>query len=330
MWRVLFNRMLFAVALFNVVIAVVVAAKGENIPLMLGAMVPIIAAIGAMKWYCAHAFDDDIHYYTKSLTKDVESEGLPDRASRRKDKLRARYGNPALYRPLMTPMVYAKSQHLLAQIYNGRLGSDDTTAMGYSDGVNMQSMSKTQTGKSALRAPFEFVQEGDLDFENYKNRPEFREQFGGEGEMYGYAPDMSRPNSPGMSPDRGRSSSRGSSAGHYSRPHSRHDSDALTAGTTYPTGYHQTHSMARNYSPDGRSLGSVDVGMRRQYSDSGQETNLVRGAAPMAASSPGATGGRYSPRHQAWAQSPAGAGPYRDDTPDDEMSYDYFRRGRAR
>jgi hypothetical protein len=43
----------------------------------------------------------------------------------------------------------------------------------------------------------EFVAEQDLDFENFKKREEFREQYGGEGELYGRPDDyLGRPGTP--------------------------------------------------------------------------------------------------------------------------------------
>ena len=38
-------------------------------------------------------------------------------------------------------------------------------------------------------SPFEFVSEANLDFEHFKNRADFKAEFGGEGELYGRAED---------------------------------------------------------------------------------------------------------------------------------------------
>ncbi len=257
-WRLLVNRLLFAVLLANAVIALIVGAQGVgNMDVvqngnMLYAMIPLPFLLFGFKWYCKRAFDDKLLYY--SITPFSDAEGnLPDRPTEKSSqKVNLRYGHPALYQTLLTPMVSAKSQHLLSEIYgsNHNIFQESNTRSapgGYGD-TYMTEMSHDQPGKQkaaeAGGAPLmELVNDSELDFENFKKRAEFRDQFGGEGELYGKTDDFSsRPGTPStfmsaqkpMSPIR-RKGVPGSPLGSPIRMGER-DYDQ---GTSYPQGYQQ-------------------------------------------------------------------------------------------
>ncbi|OAL56875.1 DUF221-domain-containing protein [Pyrenochaeta sp. DS3sAY3a] len=221
-WRLLVNRMLFAVLLANAVIALIVGAQGvgsinsvEN-GNMLYAMVPLPFLLFGFKWYCKRAFDDKLLYYSTLPYSDVEgSHPVTHHKERKANRIGVRYGNPALYKKLLTPMVHAKAQHLLKELYGHRANAEGnifdgarrrsteraTAAHGYGD-MFLTDMSHEHPGKENAQADnsgpnIEVVAEADLDFENFKRRAEFREQFGGDGELYGRPDDMlSRPGTP--------------------------------------------------------------------------------------------------------------------------------------
>jgi hypothetical protein len=182
-WRTLFNRVIFALVLSNVVIGVVVKARGTWT--MVIVMVPLLFGLVGFKWYCSKTFDLDMDYYVRTgmmdqerLASDTKRHGLVPLATK--------FGHPALWKPLMTPMVHAKARNILGQIYRGRLDSEGgrPTSMAFSD-VAMEPM--TQTGKPKQDAPFELVPEGQQDFAFYKNRSDFREDGGG---IYGRPEDL--------------------------------------------------------------------------------------------------------------------------------------------
>jgi hypothetical protein len=225
-WKLLVNRMLCSVLLGNAVIALVVGAQGvgsiDSIESvngnMLYAMVPLPFLLFGFKWYCKRAFDDKLLYYSTQAYSDVEGSHSPDHTKPKKSsKVSARYGHPALYKKLLTPMVHAKSQHLLkeALIHRSEANHDifedphrrsTDRAMpatpGYYGDVFMSEMDSHQPGKLPSRGEelphMEIVAEADLDFENFKKRAEFREQFGGDGVLYGRPDDdlSSRPGTP--------------------------------------------------------------------------------------------------------------------------------------
>ncbi|KAF2274156.1 DUF221-domain-containing protein [Westerdykella ornata] len=289
-WRVIFNRFLVGTFLANLIIACMCGARGfEQKWYMLAAMIPLVLGLIAFKLYCKRAFDTEMKYYTKgSLGKGAEAPAPIDKESRKRDRVAVRFGNPALYQKLTVPMVHKKSQHLLAEIYKGRLDGDLGTTAGFSDMYSMKRMSKETPGKAASAGPFEFVSEADMDFENFKNRPEFSNEHGGEGSVYGH---VSRPGTPAGS-ERGRSSSRGSER--------TYAGDEM--GVTYPTGYHNTPSNLREYSPSPErgGFGRMDSNQSNP-SDPYQvrdHTALLDGAAPMGHMTPTQSYTPYSPERE--------------------------------
>jgi len=161
-------------------------------------------------------------------------------------------------------MVHEKSKHLLAEVYRGRLDGDLGDTAAFSDVYTMKRMSKEHPGKAAASTtPFEFVSENNMDYENFKNRPEFSDEHGGEG--------ISRPDTPSTilgGDQRGRSTSRDSVRAAPDEP-----------GMTYPTGYHHTPSNLREYSPSPGPLQRIESNSS-PYEIPAQ-TNLLSSAAPM-------------------------------------------------
>jgi len=346
-WRSLFNRILICALLGNVVVALLVTAQGAigaNWG-MLAALAPLPFLLLGFKIYCARTFDDAIHYYQKGKTiNDSEHAAGTEQKKKKGDRVGVRFGHPVLYKPLMTPMVAAKSQHLLKTIYSGRTSLDDNaTVAGYSD-VYMDSMEHGQpgrpTGGNAL-APFEIVNESQLDFEHWKNNPEFRSEHGGDGEVFGHAQDIIRPGTPGSmttvarsgtwQTDASRSRSESREPGYdRGRSESRDSDRTKVAGgeTEYPRGYHMTPSALREHSPAGSDYSVDGFRGRQQQGQMHKESRegLVASAARMGRSPPpqlptpsAPTPGGYGPIHT--PGSTPGEG--RDDT-----SYDYFKQAR--
>ena len=364
-WRVLFNRMIFNALAGNLVIALLVGARQNWV--MLACIGPLPFLLLAFKWYCARTFDDQCRFYSKGVNMESEAAHGSDIKAKRADRVGVRFGHPVLYKPLITPMVHAKAQHILRTIYAGRtsIDIDNQSVAGYSD-VYMDPMSRTQTGKPAPShglAPFEIVNEGELDFEHYKNRPEFRDQLGGDGELYGRPADLLRRGSGqsnmtsstmagfmGPAANRSRSESRESERTHIGNG----GESGGPGGTVYPSGYHKPSiSNLRDHSPGTNSIRSVDMtgpGMRSRLgsnaTDDSFSRHLLQSAARMGRSPPPAPSpGGYGPIRARSASRSASRGPavggsgargraggaYLTETPpgqEEETSYDYFRRGR--
>lgn len=232
-WRVIFNRLIFAVTLSNLIIAVVVKAQGTWTQIF--SMVPLPILLFTFKWYCARTFDNQIKYYNKAALTDPQVLIDAHRKPKQNDRVAKRFGHPALYKRLITPMVHEKSRHVLRQIYSGRLNTDGATPTS----IAMDSMSRSQPGKAAHFAPtgptdlFEVVPESQLDFAHFKDRADFADGHGGGGVIYGVPYDMisERSGTPksflGAGSD-SNSSSRASSLGPIGR--SRHQRTASSLG----------------------------------------------------------------------------------------------------
>ncbi|KAL3464418.1 hypothetical protein BJX64DRAFT_254961 [Aspergillus heterothallicus] len=186
-WRVLFNRVVFAAILSNVVVALV--AKSQGTWTMVFCVVPLPFLMLLFKWYCMRQFDLETTYYNRANLTDAEALAVSKSSKGAAERLSSKFGHPALFKPLITPMVHAKAAEALKQIYRGRLGASEAEGE-YSD-IVMDSMSRAQPGKTmndASSAPFEVVPENHLDFSYFKDRADFREEFGGG--IYGRPEDL--------------------------------------------------------------------------------------------------------------------------------------------
>lgn len=353
-WRVCFNRIIFATILSNVVVLLTTWVQGIGYRMPFYATCPLPFVMIAFKFYCRSAFDDKIRYYsTRNVGKHPES-GLDKETRQRSERLAARFGHPALYKRLITPMVHQKAQNVLPSIYKGRLTGgreeepDDTmTVSGYSDMFALNTMQGGKPGKSANAVPgFEIVSENKMDFQYFKNRAEFADGHGG-GEIYG------RPATPGSFAD-SRSdfytaSRPGSPSSGRSTPF-RPGHQAQGSGDMPDTSYTAYRPPVTGFYPQQTS--GMDRGRSPLYTqDNSSAAGLVRGAMPMASMPPSrdqsVDGGRLTPSagfRSPPVQTPSGmtvgalgGGPQgysglaqaEDDIePSDPTQYDYFRGAR--
>ncbi|ROT41768.1 DUF221-domain-containing protein [Sodiomyces alkalinus F11] len=223
-WRALFNRVVFATVLGDLVFFLTTWVRGEGfIRRHALTVAPLPFVMILFKFLCARQFDDKAKYYsTRNVAKHPE-ESMKDHRLR-SERLASRFGHPALYKPLITPMVHQKAQATLHIVYKGRVSdgrdaggaADDIMSVsGYSDMYALDAMAAGKPGKQAQAAGvpgFEFVSEAQMDFEYYKNRPEFADEYGGtQGDQLGGRNlDLMRPGSPGSAAEGGDSD--------YSRP----------------------------------------------------------------------------------------------------------------
>jgi len=205
-WRMLFNRFLFALLFFNLVIALIVWVRLSVVAAI--CVAPLLLVILAFKFWCRRTFDPEIQFHTKGSDREsMISAGK----FQRKDHLQKRYGHPALHQHLIKPMVPGKAEHLMGEVY----GSKSADILLKTGDISMDTMQRGKAGKKARSvAGFEIVQEQDMDFEHFKHRAEF-------GEEHGYDnfsdtssiappgfPSSSRPGSPSFSTRMGMGASR--------------------------------------------------------------------------------------------------------------------------
>lgn len=326
-WRIIFNRLIFAVVLSNLIVALVVKANGSWTQVF--CMVPLPIVMGVFKWYCSRTFDNQNTYYTKATLKDPEGLTDPGKKSRQNDRVATRFGHPALYQSLITPMVYEKARHVLPKVYRGRLNADGAPAADFSN-IAMDTMSQSHPGKAAHFAPtgpkdlFEVVPDSQLDFAHFKDRAEFAEEHGGDGTMYGRPADLisersGTPRSFFGSGGNSNSSSRASSPG---RGQPRNHLD-----------FEQQHTTYRNEEDLGApGLHESDSGKDRIYRTRNEsERSLLTAAQPVgfdgAHEEAEVGSGRYT--LERWQAGGSGyVGVAGTETPDERMGYDYFRESR--
>ncbi|PSS05142.1 hypothetical protein BD289DRAFT_449017 [Coniella lustricola] len=353
-WRVLVNRLLFALFLSNLVVFLVVFERGWGTYIQVWTIVPLPLFVIGAKIYFAKTFDDNIHYYsTRFVPHGPEVEvGIAHKENLRGDRLAAKFGHPVLYRPLITPMVHAKAQNILASVYRGRLSDgreagsgDGTSVSGYSDTYALDPMNSGKPGKvvgSGLSG-FEIVPEGRLDFEYFKNRQEFAEELGS-------AIDMYRPGTPSSNWGGSDTESRPATpvGGMLHNTHKGGYAPSVVNGgdATYNSPYAAPNRpasprMTAAYGPPSTEYPSRTRSPYGLVAASESMSNLVRSAAPMSRPHDDSVGGYDS--QVADGRTPGqfgglggGVGGYGNlpqNEPDydvDPMSYNYFRGGAAR
>lgn len=333
-WRILFNRLVFATILADIVIALVLKASGTWI--MVAVMAPLPLLLVGFKVYCARTFDDQNEFYTKAIVRDHENMADPSKKSRNNDRLSSRFGHPAFYAKLMTPMVHAKSQHILGQVYRGRLHADGALPpLDYSD-IAMDPMQQHRPGKTARSADstakkdmFEVVPESQLDFAYYKDRSEFAEGNGGDGELYGHPTDLISERSGTPLSFLGGGARRGS--GYDSPSSSRASSPTGSAAggvgyrTVSPQQLQQMHPAYRD-----QYQGDLS-GRRHMYNNSNEsERNLLRGAQPVGfADGEGHEVEREQFGLDRWRTGGTGYVGVPGQEEDQGMGYDYYRGRRS-
>jgi hypothetical protein len=305
-WRVLFNRFIFAAILANLVVLLTLWARGDGTHIQFYATCPLPFIMIGFKFYCRNTFDSKIQFYETMGAKSHPEQGMQKEMRQRSEKLASRFGHPALYKPLSTPMVHQRAQNLLPAVYKGRLtdgrevdGGDLMSVSGYSDMYALNTMQGGRPGKSAGGVPgFEYVAESQMDFEHFKNRAEFSEDHGG-GEIYGRPGEIMRPNTPGSLTEFTESGSRpGSPMSGKSTPFApggpRRAFTGMSEGTNYQAFRHNSESA---YMPPsgGRygappSRGSDMPGRSRSpfYAhDNGSASALVQNASELPMGTPG-------------------------------------------
>ena len=333
-WRIVYNRLIFAVILSNLIVGLVVKVNGTWTQVF--CLVPLPILMCGFKWYCRRTFDNPSTYYTKATRKDPESLADPGRKVRRNDRVASRFGHPALYKPLMTPMVHEKARHVLSQVYRGRLNADGAPPGDYS-GIAMDSMSRSQPGKTARFAPtgprefFEIVPVSQLDFAHFKDRAEFADEHGGDGQMYGRPTDLisERSNTPKSflgSGGTSNASSRASSPGPDGRA-------AVAANRTGPQGtisasvnQHSAYRDQGDLGAPGFRGGSAGRGQGFYQTGNESESTLLADAQPIGVAGPPEYIGREHFGMERWRTGGSGyVGVPGVETPDERLRYDYYR-----
>ncbi|BFZ55714.1 hypothetical protein PYCC9005_002755 [Savitreella phatthalungensis] len=159
-WRILVNRLLLVSGFSNLVLFVIVWAKTTVFTAI--AVLPALVIIVAFKLYLLKFVEPRFAYIELESGSDDTGAPIVRRSDQKRDRLRSRFGHPALSHTLIVPMVHERSRHLLKEVYRGRLSDAD-----------MES-----TPINHVEEHFEVVPENALNFDQFKLRPEFAEEHG--------------------------------------------------------------------------------------------------------------------------------------------------------
>ncbi|KAL1923547.1 uncharacterized protein VTP21DRAFT_8527 [Calcarisporiella thermophila] len=122
MWRVVFNRILASTLLFQLLMLATVNMKASN-RLYAIALAPLPFLTIAFKVYCRKRLDPLARYFEMSATEQLVGKPCFRPGG---GQLSQRFGHPALYCDLPTPMVHANVKHMLAEVYSGRMEEEVT------------------------------------------------------------------------------------------------------------------------------------------------------------------------------------------------------------
>lgn len=293
-WRLLFNRFIFATILADAVIALTLPNLGTW--RHCAALAPLPFLLLGLKYYCSRTFDHQMLFYIKSSSHDPEHMSADGKKTRRNDRVASKFGHPALYKKLMTPMVHAKAQSAMKDVYRGRMHEDlNAFSPDYSE-IAMDSMSQQYPGKTARFAEnrgttkkkpdemFEVVPESQLDYSFFKDRSDFREEFGN---INGPASDLvsERSGTPvsfmhSHTGSGSPSSSRASSPGPGYRSYSPHPAGGPSSNSPYRAGSPRAHLYQQNSYNGDMAIGpSSSSRGRHMYTSSNESgSNLLAGA----------------------------------------------------
>ena len=83
-------------------------------------------AVLAFKIYITRTFLPAFQYYIPTDEELRQAAVHSKRSDNLNNKLEKRFGHPALHQDLFTPMVHANMTHLLAEVFEGKIGSTKT------------------------------------------------------------------------------------------------------------------------------------------------------------------------------------------------------------
>lgn len=157
-WRMIINRLLVATVLSNAVVALIVGSQGVSTVdtihngSMLYAMIPLPLLMTGFKYYLLKQFDAKMGYIyplpaknrdgggteARPVTDDMEGKPNVSTDKFANTSLNVKFGHPALYAPLISPMAPPASNHLMAEVLDsasGRPGSSTSTDYDPVEGV---------------------------------------------------------------------------------------------------------------------------------------------------------------------------------------------------
>ncbi|KZV92781.1 DUF221-domain-containing protein [Exidia glandulosa HHB12029] len=137
LWNVVINRLLFSLLFMHLLMTLTIGLRIGFTSWTWIATIPPMLAVAGFKKYLTATFDNQFRYYIPSEEAIRKSQVHSANADNHGHRLEKRFGHPALYADLFTPMVHAKMVHLLPQVYSGNIGQSSANLDEY-DGKHME------------------------------------------------------------------------------------------------------------------------------------------------------------------------------------------------
>lgn len=120
-FRVVINRVLSSIVLFQLVMILVLYFKAAPLQTYVICPLPVITII--YKIVVSRRFDPYAYYYQPNQSEEhaIPSVDGPGATISRRNRIGIRFGNPAFFAELPTPMVHENVQHLLPEVFAGKM-----------------------------------------------------------------------------------------------------------------------------------------------------------------------------------------------------------------
>ncbi|KAF8583815.1 DUF221-domain-containing protein [Ramaria rubella] len=126
LWNVVINRLLISVIFMQCLMALTIGLQLGWSTFEWVATLPPIIIVMIFKFYLSRTFKTKFRYYIPDESEIAGSKVHSERADNKGNRLANRFGHPALHAELFTPMLHARMMHLLPEIYQGRLSTQET------------------------------------------------------------------------------------------------------------------------------------------------------------------------------------------------------------
>ncbi|KAI9465279.1 hypothetical protein BJY52DRAFT_1388541 [Lactarius psammicola] len=131
LWNPIVNRLLVSVMLMQALMLLTMGLQYGWRSFAWVAGIPPFIIVILFKVYIDRVFARPFRYYVPTEAELRNAQVHSQRGDVRGNRLEKRFGHPALHAELFTPMLHANMMPLLAQVYSGRLNSEQTKMREY-------------------------------------------------------------------------------------------------------------------------------------------------------------------------------------------------------
>ncbi|KZV71503.1 hypothetical protein PENSPDRAFT_405634 [Peniophora sp. CONT] len=160
LWNPVVNRSLFSLMIMHALMALTIELLMDG-RTMLGSRlhIPPFIMVILFKMYINKVFHHRFRYYTPTEDELRAAKIHSERADIKGNRLEKRFGHPALYAELFTPMLHANMMLLLAEVYRGKIARPRKSKLGEYGGKELNA----QVMPGGLRVVA--VSQGDLEYD---------------------------------------------------------------------------------------------------------------------------------------------------------------------